>query len=1798
MAEIIDFDLSKILNFTRACSSRNFPASSAKRQKIQNQLSIDNLDYIDVNENIKSNQFISPQSLPSTESSSPSESSDISRITIAERSISVGNGFPLSPFQESEFFSQDNGFTRSTTDPNIYTFESSEVRLLFAGTDIPLIMVKNKTKYGLKKTELLLSMNVSELDWRLIQKEIHIARELPPNKRPENLIITGPSVSFWVQTDDTNGSEPLIFVKLNYKVELLDSIFQLNTIDLISSVHEIIGSNSVIIPTKCDESFTNVEINPYDPINPQLFYTSISENTMKLPLVEEQFDIPELETQLLRFQRKTVKWLLQKEGVKYDNSSNRCKPFDLISPSLRVKLETALELDEYKEDRDLDFEVHVVLSKLCFGWTLIQLSHQTYWFNCYTGNISSKRNVYKTLLDYYATTHSPTSTEQLPAQGLLAEEMGLGKTVEITALVILNQRPIDQINKPVQITLKPYGDLKTIPKSRTTLIISPESILRQWVKEIVRLAPSLAVTVYKGIDKYPKLNKNPNLIAEYLKGFDVVFTTYGTISNELEYANYSSTKKKTRSTKRTHVWVDPDNSSVEGGVDIDGSEADVDDAHMNEIDLLKEYQSLFQLSLSSKKDPVNANQKSTDNQTETDYEKALQDEIQLAIKHNRGLPDNYRNNHHRDYQTPLMLMQFWRVVLDEVQMVSSSVSRAFQSAALIPKHHSWGVSGTPIKKNFDDLLSILKFLKFQPFGEEYYSKVTWQMLTNTNRRTNIHGGNQDFIKLWSQIALRHTKAMVHDDIKLPPQNRVLMSIPFNPVEQENYNQMLEGCLATICLDQYGNPVVADWEPSSTILTHMRYWLVKLRQVCCNPQVGNLNLSSRRYKSRNHLFYGKTGQNLAIQSLKTLENVLDDMIDRAHEQITETEKEKVQLYIDLAEYKDYLLMPEDALLTLKAGVWDAERIVFRLKRYLEKLISDYKSALNSNGNNIDTLGDSDQLGLDNESDDEFEKVNRTNAKKLKSGPLSKYEDKINATRIKLRMWNVTLHKYYFLIASSHFQCYDEEYQKKVQNAKFSNLLKTIPGIEQMNKVDKLKENISPLICGVSTDDLEPIDSLAGFQGDMKSSTEVHQFQEQFFYGLAEKVREKILESTIKGVSKAVKYRITSRELYYKDINEISDSGHHHLQKSSKKLFKCIPLIDLESLEDNILGMRAKIFFDHVNILAKQLNEQAKVLNEWMEALIAILCKPLLMHDKTPDGAEYEESIDDQDKVSCYLHVLSGLIADRSEFVLGTELSNKSSTFKKQQETFTQELSNVNNREFLKDLQDKREQFKPKSSNTLQGLALKVSSIEQELYGGEDEEKNTDTTNLGNLESELFSQFSRRVRMIFENQKLAEVLIQKELVNCNSVFNSRIEYFKQLQQISDSVRSSYNFEREVDETLITPLCYGFVDSNREQEAKLTKSIAKYRYLQSLVKSGDNSDTNASNDEDDLMCTICRSSITIGSLTQCGHKYCKDCLEHWLSNSRTCPMCKAHISEMTIYNFTHHRPNLKVNAVHDGESGGGTNGNANGEPSGEDDLIQSNLTNLHSIYKSIDTDIVESIQRIELKTSYSSKVDMIIKQVLYLKNKDPEVQIVIFSQWQDLLYIIGTALKNSNVSYLASHGTFTPEMGGGRRRYQYDSVEEFKRSGSEITCFLLNARAQASGLTLINATHIFLCEPLVNTSLELQAISRIHRIGQSKETTVWMFAIENTIEESIVLMSTNKRLQYFEQKKPNALTEIDANSDEKDLSKAESMTMTKSGGIDTLVNKNSVEGELVTNSDLWNAFFSATAKKKSKQIISKFT
>jgi len=52
------------------------------------------------------------------------------------------------------------------------------------------------------------------------------------------------------------------------------------------------------------------------------------------------------------------------------------------------------------------------------------------------------------------------------------------------------------------------------------------------------------------------------------------------------------------------------------------------------------------------------------------------------------------------------------------------------------------------------------------------------------------------------------------------------------------------------------------------------------------------------------------------------------------------------------------------------------------------------------------------------------------------------------------------------------------------------------------------------------------------------------------------------------------------------------------------------------------------------------------------------------------------------------------------------------------------------------------------------------------------------------------------------------------------------------------------------------------------------------------------------------------------------------------------------------------------------------------------------------------------------------------------------------------------------------------------------------------------------------VILVEPLLQVALEVQAIARVHRIGQRQRTTVYQYVIPTTVDERIALLSLHRK------------------------------------------------------------------------------
>ncbi|KAJ6127001.1 hypothetical protein N7523_002613 [Penicillium sp. IBT 18751x] len=126
-----------------------------------------------------------------------------------------------------------------------------------------------------------------------------------------------------------------------------------------------------------------------------------------------------------------------------------------------------------------------------------------------------------------------------PMGGILADDMGLGKTVQAIALLLKNHKSeIDEHSEANDDAKKDKKTDPSTPLSKSTLVVAPLALIKQWEAEIldkVEKSHRLRVCVYHGTNRAKT--------ARSLDDYDVVITTYGTLTSESATAASDKTKK-------------------------------------------------------------------------------------------------------------------------------------------------------------------------------------------------------------------------------------------------------------------------------------------------------------------------------------------------------------------------------------------------------------------------------------------------------------------------------------------------------------------------------------------------------------------------------------------------------------------------------------------------------------------------------------------------------------------------------------------------------------------------------------------------------------------------------------------------------------------------------------------------------------------------------------------------------------------------------------------------------------------------------------------------------------------------------------------------------------------------------------------------------------------------------------------------------------------------------------------------------------------------------------------------------
>jgi SNF2 family DNA or RNA helicase len=121
-------------------------------------------------------------------------------------------------------------------------------------------------------------------------------------------------------------------------------------------------------------------------------------------------------------------------------------------------------------------------------------------------------------------------------------------------------------------------------------------------------------------------------------------------------------------------------------------------------------------------------------------------------------------------------------------------------------------------------------------------------------------------------------------------------------------------------------------------------------------------------------------------------------------------------------------------------------------------------------------------------------------------------------------------------------------------------------------------------------------------------------------------------------------------------------------------------------------------------------------------------------------------------------------------------------------------------------------------------------------------------------------------------------------------------------------------------------------------------------------------------------------------------------------------------------------------------------------------------------------------------------------------PATRCLVFSQYRPLLSRIAAALGARKLSYERFDGSGSAEK-------RAASLASF-RADASVRVLLLDTRLAACGLTLTEATHVFIMDVPSSAGMLEQAAARAHRIGQTRPVTVEILAAKDSIEARLAL------------------------------------------------------------------------------------
>lgn len=367
--------------------------------------------------------------------------------------------------------------------------------------------------------------------------------------------------------------------------------------------------------------------------------------------------------------------------------------------------------------------------------------------------------------------------------GILADEMGMGKTIQAISLVLTARRlrPPDH-HSAASSSNSSVG--RTKPQVGCTLVVCPVVAVIQWTEEIERhtASGSVRVLIYHGAKRVTQ--------SFDFNSYDFVITTYSTI--EADYRKHIM-PPKTRCQYCNKLFY-PNKMKVHlmyhCGPNAKRTEAQAKQQSKRKWDSSKE-KVKEKRRVHKKGDEVNK-----------DFQE-LADELGRQL---RG-------------QSPLHSVRWERVILDEAHFIKDRRCNTARAVFALESECKWALSGTPLQNRVGELYSLIRFLQIFPYSYYFCKDCSCEILDTSMKKqcdcghssvrhfcwwnkyisTPIQYGSTSFEgkramtllkeKVLKGIVLRRTKKGRAADLALPPKIVTLRRDSFDKNEMEFYEAL-------------------------------------------------------------------------------------------------------------------------------------------------------------------------------------------------------------------------------------------------------------------------------------------------------------------------------------------------------------------------------------------------------------------------------------------------------------------------------------------------------------------------------------------------------------------------------------------------------------------------------------------------------------------------------------------------------------------------------------------------------------------------------------------------------------------------------------------------------------------------------------------------------------------------------------------------------------------------------------------------------------------------------------------------